>query len=203
MVILLGNSAFAGREIVERDTAAMKRRINYFFTFGMGSMIGCSQYKTTGKVVSFTASTVHGVRIGKRLSLGAGIGFDSYENWKTMPLFGAAYWDLFGNKNKVFLQLNYGYAFPSINNQAREYGFKKEVGGKMVNPSLGYRINYGDIRLSFSVGYKFQRVFSNYEYPTWSTCIWCDFAPRAGSPSTKDVRTDIRRFVIDMTIGWK
>ena len=186
---------------MEGDTAALRKRINYFFTFGMGSMIGCNQCSGTGKVASFTTSTVHGFRIGKRLSLGAGIGFDSYENWKTLPLFGATTWDLFGKKNSVFLQLKYGYAYAWINNQAKEYGYKSDQGGKMVNPSLGYRISYGDMRLSFSLGYKFQRVFSNYEVPIWNSCPYCAFV---SLPSQKkEVRTDMNRFVFDMTIGWK
>ena len=200
-MLLLSNATFAYREIVDRDSTAIRKRTNYFFTFGMGSIIGCNQCKITGKVASLSASTVHGVRVGKRLSLGAGIGFDSYENWKTLPLFGAAAWDLFGNKNKVFLQFRYGYAYAWINNQAKEYGYKSDQGGKMISSSLGYKISYGDIRLSFSVGYKFQRVFSNYEVFNWNACPYCAFASLA--PQKKEVRTDMNRFVFDMTIGWK
>ena len=196
MAVLLGTAACAEKRVTTADSTALKKRISYFFTLGMGPMIGCNQCQRTGKVASFAASTVHGVRIGKRLFLGAGIGFDSYENWKTLPLFGSASWDLFGKKNKVSVQLDYGYSFAWINNAAKEYGYKRDRGGEIFNPSLGYRINYGAARLSFSIGYKFQRVFSYYEYP-----IYNSFLPVYG-PNTRETRTDMNRIVLAMTVGW-
>ena len=192
-----------GGQVVS-DTSLRKSNVTYYFTFGMGAMIGCEQCKVTGTTASFTTSMVHGVRIGRKGSVGAGIGFDAYENWKTLPLFGSASWDLFGKSNKVFVQLNYGYGSAWINKaDAKAYGYKRSDGGKMINPSLGYRIQSGNMRVHFTVGYKFQRVFSSFDYPTYyyPYPTYDNFAPLPAS--TKVIRIDMSRFVVGMAIGWK
>jgi hypothetical protein len=187
---------------VANDSSVRRKGPRYFFGIGMGAMIGCEQCSATGKTASFSASTIHGLRLGRRLSLGAGLGFDAYENWKAMPLFGSASWDLFGNKNKVFVQLNYGYADAWINKSNRGYGFKNDRGGKLINPSVGYRISNGDLWVSFSAGYKRQQAFSNYEYPSYAMCPNCYFF-NSNEPDKKEVRIDMNRFVLGMTIGWR
>jgi hypothetical protein len=187
---------------VRSDSSVRKNSVAYYFSFGMGAMIGCEQCRATGKTASFTTSLVQGVRLGKKGSMGAGIGFDAYENWKTMPLFGSASWDLFGKRNKVFVQLDYGYAGAWINKDVQGYGYKKSEGGKMVNPLLGYRIRSGNVRFLFSLGYKFQRVFSFYNNPTVD--IFPEFYAYPNlAPSTREIRTDMNRFVVGMAIGWK
>jgi hypothetical protein len=107
-----------------RDTVQNDQQFTYFFNLQVGNLIGCTNCDV-GKEVTFTTSTTHGVIIGKKLRVGAGIGFDSYYNWQTMPLFGSASWDLFGTKNTnaVFLQANYGWAQAWQNKSARGYGF--------------------------------------------------------------------------------
>ena len=101
VVILLSKASWAEKKTDYTDSTTLKKKVSYFFTFGMGAMIGCNACQSTGNVANFTTSSVHGIQIGKRLSLGAGVGFDSYENWKTMPIFGSASFDLFGRKNKI------------------------------------------------------------------------------------------------------
>jgi len=188
--------------LVGSDSSVRRSGVAYYFTFGMGAMIGCEQCRATGTTASFTTSLVQGVRIGRKGSIGAGIGFDAYENWKTVPLFGSASWDLFGKRNKVFVQLDYGYAGAWINKDAQGYGYKKSVGGKVIHPVLGYRIQSGNVRFSFSAGYKFQRVFSRYDYPTYN--IFPEYyAYPALSTGTKEIRTDMNRFVVGMAIGWR
>ncbi len=199
VVILLSKASWAEKKTDYTDSTTLKKKVSYFFTFGMGAMIGCNACQSTGNVANFTTSSVHGIQIGKRLSLGAGVGFDSYENWKTMPIFGSASFDLFGRKNKIFSQMNYGYSFAWINNGAKEYGYKNDRGGEMINPSLGYKIKAGTVRLSFSIGYKFQRVFSHYEYPQWLNYE----ISSVNISNIKEIRTDMNRIVLGMTVGWK
>jgi hypothetical protein len=206
VVTAMVNPVLAEGDQIMNDSSVRRRGPHYFFTVGMGAMIGCEQCHVTGKTASFSSSTIHGLRFGKRLSLGAGLGFDAYENWKTMPLFGSASWDLFGKKSRAFVQLNYGYAGAWVNKSYKGNGFKNDKGGKMINPSVGYRFSGGDIRVSFSIGYKLQQAFANYEYPAsyryQPPCINCDFRAPA-SQSKKEVMTNMNRFVFDMTIGWK
>ncbi len=202
LAIFLVQSARAAGSPVRSDSSARKNRVTYYFTFGMGTIIGCEQCHATGPTAGFTMSMVHGVRIGRKGSLGAGIGFDAYEHWKTLPMFGSASWDLFGKRNKVFVQLNYGYAGAWINKDAaKSYGYTRSEGGKMINPLLGYRIQSGNLRMLFSVGYKFQRVFSDYDYPTYYAYPTESFAPLP--PNTREIRIDMNRLVVGMAIGWK
>jgi len=201
LVVSVVRTALAVEGTVPSDSSARKRKVSYFFAFGMGAMIGCEQCHATGTNASFSTSVVQGVRIGKG-SMGAGIGLDVYESRKTLPLFGSASWDLFGKKNKVYVQLNYGYAGAWVNKDAKAYGFKSSEGGKMLNPFLGYRIQSGNVRMLFSVGYKFQRVFSRYEYPVYyANPTYDSFALLP--PSTKEIRMDMNRFVVAMAIGWR
>jgi hypothetical protein len=202
LVVFLGHASVAKGTVVNADTASIRRRISYFFTMGMGTMIGCNECKITGKTAGFTASTTHGLRLGKRLSVGAGIGFDAYEKWKTVPMFSSASWRWLGKKNNVFLQLKYGYAFASLNQDARSFGYANDRGGEMINSSIGYQIGYGDLRLGFSAAYQFQRVFSSYKLPFLYSCPYCAFAS-VMNESTKEIRTDMNRFVLGMTVGWK
>jgi hypothetical protein len=117
-------------------------------------------------------------------------------------VFGSASWDLFGKKNKVFVQMNYGYAGAWINKDMKDYGYKGSEGGKMINPLLGYRIQSGNVRLLFSLGYKVQRVFSRFDYPTYYAYPTYDkFAPLPAS--TKEIRIDMNRFVVGMAVGWR
>ena len=181
------------------DSTLRRNKPVYYFTFGMGGMIGCEQCKVNSPSINFTTSTVHGVRFGKG-SIGAGLGFDSYDNWKTVPLFGSASWDLFGKNNKVFVQLNYGYGMAWINKENRPFGSTDGRGGKMINPSIGYRMQSGNVKINFSMGYKFQRVFSTYNYyypyPTYDS-----FMPYPGTST--EIRRDMNRWVIGMAVGWK
>ena len=72
----------------------------YFFNFLSGTLIGSSGMNDKG-LATFSFSTTHGVRLGNRLSVGAGVGFDSYLEWKAVPLFGSLSYDLLGKKNKI------------------------------------------------------------------------------------------------------
>ena len=201
LVAFIVQTARGARSQVASDSSLKRSKVTYYFTFGMGAMIGCEQCHTTGKTASFTTSMVHGMRIG-RAAVGVGLGFDAYENWKTLPLFGSGSFDLFGKRNKVFVQLNYGYASAWVNKDVQAFGYKKSEGGKMIHPLLGYRIQSGNARILFSAGYKFQRVLSTYDYPTYYPYPTYDsFAPLP--PSTKEIRMDMNRFVISMAVGWK
>jgi hypothetical protein len=179
-----------------------ENKVSYFFTISSGASIGCANCKS-GSEVTFSTSTIHGVTIGKRLRVGAGLGYDSYYNWQTAPVFGAVSWDLIGNKNKnaLFLQFSYGGA-SAWRNLVEEYGFKKVEGGKAIGTQVGYRIRYHDARLSFSIGTKYQEVTTSYEYPTYRYGF--NGQPIIGdTPSTKSVLQELNRIQLSISIGWK
>jgi hypothetical protein len=186
------------------EVSASAKKVNYFFNVQVGSLVGCNDCDN-GKDFTFSAATVHGVSFGKKLRVGLGIGFDSYLNWQTLPLFGQASWDLIGNKNRnaLFLQLAYGWAHPWFVKSSAYANyltdpFSSVEGGRMINPQIGYRIKYYDLRIAFSVGYKYQsisyKVFNN---------IYCDPAACPPNIQWSDVSRDTDRFQFNLILGLK
>jgi hypothetical protein len=184
----------------EKDT----KLIGYFFNVQMGSLIGCNNCGN-GRDVTFTTATTHGVTIGKKLRTGLGIGFDSYANWQTLPVFGSVSFDLIGNKksNAVFVQLNYGWAHPwFVRNNLYNYytsdPYGGIAGGRMINPSIGYRLKYHEMKLSIGVGYKYQRIF--YKSEPYYACPACLYqAPQ----NALDVTQEMNRLQVIMSVGWR
>ncbi len=184
-----------------RDTTKNDKKIEYFFNVQVGSLIGCNDCGT--KEVMFTASTLHGVTLRKKLRAGIGVGFDSYDSWQTLPIYGSVSWDLLGTKNTqaLFVQFDYGWSKAWKNLPVAEYGLADDTGGKTYNAIAGYRIRYHDVKIGLSVGSKFQEVTSYYEFPSYvfsEDGIWVE-----GPPSTSAVRRSMKRLMVSLTIGWK
>lgn len=179
-----------------------KKRIPYFFRLQTGALIGCNDCSEK-KEISFTTSMVHGLTLRNKLRVGVGVGFDSYANWQTLPVFGSLSWDLLTdrNDNALFIQFDHGWAksWPSITTRA--YGYKGADGGRTYGLNLGYRIKYHDLRVSFALGLKAQNVLSYYEYPTYYISI--TGRQVEGNPSTQVIEEELRRFQLTMAIGWK
>jgi hypothetical protein len=178
------------------------KKISYFFIISSGALVGCQDCKS-GSEVTFSSSTIHGVTVGKKLRIGMGLGYDSYNLLQTTPLFGSISWDLIGDKNRnaLFLQFSYGGASVWRNSQD-EYGYKKVEGGKTIHTQLGYRVRYHDARFSFSIGTKYQEVTTFYEYPTYRYGF--NGQPILGeTPSTKSVLQELNRIQLSISIGWK
>lgn len=180
------------------------RTVNYFFNVQMGSLIGCNDCGR-GKDVTFSAATTHGVTVGNKFRGGLGVGLDSYVNWQTIPVYAVVSWDVIGNKNRnaIYVQVSYGWAHPwfirngSYNNYTSD-PFVGISGGRMVNPSLGYRLKYHDVNLSLGVGYKFQRIF--YKTNSYYNCPYCDFGSYG---QDLEITQDRNRVQIIMSVGWK
>jgi hypothetical protein len=180
------------------------KKAQYFFTIQVGSLVGCNDCDR-GKDFTFSAATVHGVSVGNKLRLGVGLGFDSYLNWQTLPLFGQASWDLFGSrdKNALFVQMAYGWAHPWFvrSGQYSYYTsdpFQHIEGGRMINPQIGYRIKYYDLRISFSLGYKHQNI--SYQV---NNNIYCDPAACPPNLQWSDVSRETDRFQFNLILGLK
>ncbi len=177
-----------------------KGRIEYYFQFRSGALIGCSPC-SSGKQINFSGSTVHGIKIGRKLRVGAGAGLDSYFEWNTLPVFGNVSWDLFGKRNAVFVEFAYGGALALWRPYYREeYGFQKSNAGKMYSYGVGYRIKYDKMRISVGLGHKTQHAVSYYEYRNY---YWHNNKQILGEPSRKIVKNEMNRLVVWMAIGWK
>jgi hypothetical protein len=168
-----------------------KRRILYYNSFLAGGLFG-----EQGKGSGVTLSTTHGIRVN-RLALGAGVGLDSYFDWKTLPVFGSVSFD-FGRMrsnraNALFLQLNVGYAEAWLvrDNESwmPEY---RDYGGTMLSSLIGYRITKESFSLYMLAGHKFQRAHMYYGTEPWSS-----FSPQ----SSHFIEEDMNRVVVQIGFG--
>jgi len=187
---------------VPGDSTASNKYIQYFFNVQVGSLIGCSDC-ISEKEVSFTASTVHGITVGDKFRLGGGLGFDSYMDWQTMPVFASLSWDLLGtrNTNALFLQFNYGFALPWRTEHLLEVGATGVDGGQMVYGMAGMRLKYHDLRISFSIGGKVQAVSSYFETPNFYWDV--NGNPIQGTSTKTTIEETMKRLALTMSIGWK
>ncbi len=177
-----------------------KRKVEYYFQIQSGALIGCNSC-SKGKEISFSAATTHGIKVGRKLRVGVGVGLDSYSEWNTMPVFGTVSWDLIGKKNALYVEMNYGESLATwrLPNYP-EYGYQNSKGGKVYGYSLGYRIKYDKIRISFGIGHKTQLLTSYYEYPTY---YWNNNNYVLGEPSNKTIKNEMNRLMFWLAVGWK
>jgi hypothetical protein len=161
---------------------------SYFNSFQSGGLFG-----EKDKGTSFTFSTIHGVQI-KHFRLGGGVGYDSYQRWRTVPVFAALSFDIARlRENNLFLTVNGGYSaawFRRQNEFEPEYSRGR---GVMINPSVGYRIKAGKWSVNISAGYKWQRL----HYTTSSPYYWGYYADWGNT----EVKEKIERLVIQMGFG--
>jgi hypothetical protein len=176
------------------------KKVEYFFQLQTGALVGCNSCGD-GKQVSFSSAFSNGVKIGRKLRVGAGFGLDSYFNWNLLPVFGMASWDLIGKKNVLFVDLNFGNAIAGWRPEAiDEYGYTDSRYGNMYSYSIGYRIKYEQMRIAVGVGQKTQFVTSYYEYPTY---YWRNNNYVMGEPGRKEIKNEINRLAVWLSIGWK
>src|SRR5260221_4458938 len=191
----------------KKEAEPASKKVEYFFNVQAGTLMDINDCNK-GKVFTFSAATVHGITIGRKFRTGLGVGFDSYQNWQTMPVFGMASWDLIGNKNKnaLFVQLSYGLAHPwfvrdgAYSNYASD-PFSGVSGGRMINPQIGYRLKYYNLKLSMAIGYKFQQIFYKRPNYYYINCPACDIYTT--TLTSLDITQDMNRVQIIMSVGWK
>ena len=176
-----------------------KKSMPYFFNVQSGALVGCSDCRI-GKQISYSFSTLHGVKIKKRLRVGASTGLDSYFDWNVIPLYGIAIWDLFrGKENAFFLQFGYGHSLKVWRTFGYdEYGFKNVDPGKIYSFGAGYRIMNNKMSVSFGIGQKVQQITTYYEYPTYQ---WLSGKYVMGDPSRKKVLNELNRLTLWMSVG--
>jgi hypothetical protein len=179
LLAMISNCLVFGQE---KDTHDHEFR--YWNSFATGILIGESEKTITG---SFT--TVHGMALN-RWRFGIGVGVEGHENWRTMPVFLSGSFD-FGRirNNALYLQMNGGYSFAKYLTKIEGAANAEEDGGLMLNPMIGYRLNAGKVDVSFSAGYKLQRVDYSFDW------IW-------GWPTSARVEEEFHRFMLQIGIGF-
>ena len=160
---------------------------SWFFSVHSGALLGKNGHGT-----SATASVLQGVRY-KRASLGVGVGYDAYREWRTLPIFAALAYDFVRSPNRAFfVELNTGFSKGwSTAGDESEFIYDSE-GGFFYHPQIGYRTHHGRLTIYLAAGYKFQRLQYGETPRSW---IW-------GYPSgSVQVVRDIERLSIQMGIG--
>jgi hypothetical protein len=134
----------------------------YFNNLLMGALLGKKEHGA-----SFTANTTHGIRY-KELSAGLGIGYDTFTDWRTMPVYASIGYDILRLKRRdvVFVTFTGGYSWVSRQDRQNDMFLYDAHGGAMVYPMMGYRVFLSRWSAYFSAGYKIQRI--GYEQtPRW------------------------------------
>ena len=170
------------------SSAPSKPKVIYYNNFLAGGLFGDS-----GDGSGLTFSTTHGVRIS-RFSVGAGFGFDSYFDWKTVPFFGTVEFDFAKIKrNAFFLQFNAGYADAKrINGEEWTNVEYNEYGGAMISFMLGYKIRAEKFSMYILAGHKSQEANFSYNPQPWSSFY---------SPPNYSVEETMNRLVVQIGFG--
>jgi hypothetical protein len=195
MILIIGETS---AQTIPSDSVARPKLISYFFNVQSGPLVGCTDCKKV-KNYSFSASTIHGLKIGEKLRAGVGLGFDTYRDWRVLPFFGSVSWDLFGKKNKVFTQLNYGWA-RAWNPYVEMFGYNAVKGGQSFAAMMGYRIAYGDMRIALLAGWKSQITTMSHEQPYYS---WLMANTVYESSFRQTTKSNLNRIAISLSVGWK
>jgi hypothetical protein len=183
-LLVVATNAFAQK----KDTTRFKA--HYFGMYLSGVQIGCTDCDLNKKV-TVSAYLINGVQFSRRFSTGVGVGFDSYEQWKTMPVFLHLSQKVIGRKNGLSVQFNGGYSFAWMDKLGYELPNFKQRGGLMVHYALTYQYELEKVRLLFSVGMKQQTVSYSYRYE-WTSQY----------NQTNNI-LDLNRFVAQVGFGWK
>lgn len=186
---------------VFRDTVRHQKFIRYYADVTVGMLTGCHDC-VTGTEFTSSTSTAHGITLGRKTRIGAGLGFDSYYMWNVVPVFGSASYDLVGTRNThaVFVQFNYGYGMAWHTQQTYEPAPADVEGGVMLSAWMGYRIRYHGLRIGIAAGYKRQSTSLAYETPTWVPDGQGGWMP--GTPSRTQVNIDLGRAVLNLSLSW-
>jgi hypothetical protein len=183
------NSLLAQEKIDTR-----KFRMHYFGNVISGVQIGCSNC-TTGNQLTASAYLINGIQLTKRFAVGVGVGADSYQQWKTMPLFLHLSQKIAGNKNSLLLQLNAGYSWACFDRQEYTPPNYKQEGGFMTHPAIAYRVELEKWNLIFSAGYKNQVTHSSsrYEYQSFQGIVY----------NETNIKNEFNRVVLQIGFGWR
>ncbi|HEU5147058.1 MAG TPA: hypothetical protein VFT90_10095 [Chryseosolibacter sp.] len=104
----------------------------------------------------------------KRFALSAGVGYDSYKHWSTLPLFTGASVDFVQRPAHAFyLELDAGYSPSWYRRKEMASTALRDAGGHFFHPSIGYRGGVGKVQIHISAGYKVQKIEWRETQPTW------------------------------------
>lgn len=151
-------------QLATAQTDSLKQNHRYFSTFLSGALIGCGNC-SNGKDFTFSFVTMHGVEFKSGIKLAAGLGLDTYYDWRLFPVVIGITFDKETKPNAVYFHVNAGHAFGRyLLANPYEEDFITSRGGFTINPMVGFRIGNEKIRLYVQAGYKFQKASFTIDY---------------------------------------
>ena len=151
LCILLAGPAAA--QVEDND-----QTIAYYNRLTTGILAGGEHGLITG-----TATTIHGISVG-HLAVGAGVGIEGYERWRTVPIFGSlTYFLKDARASGMFLQINAGHSVCRLIVPDEGFQVDGTRGGFMFSTVAGYQIAAGKLLVNLSAGYKLQNMRGAYK----------------------------------------
>lgn len=113
---------------------------------------------------------LNGFRFSKLFALDLGVNYDRYKNVSSLPIYLQPRIYLKNKKVSVYYFTGLGFSQAWANDSQSNPFEKIDVrGGLMGQAGIGYQVNFLKSAINFTLGYKLQRVVTNYEYfSSWS-----------------------------------
>lgn len=193
----------AAQDIAATDTTEFQpdshHSLRYYFLMRSGMLLYGADAAMPTMSVGSMFSFENGLRIGQHLSVGGGMGMNSYHYVRIVPVFGNVSAGL-GRKNQLLFGWRYGVARITRHSNAwGDYGLVGRKAGAMSEIYVGYAIKYHDVRLSLTAGYLRQRISNYYEYPN---ILWVNGTLTEMDPSTREVKMQLSRLAVTLGVGW-
>jgi hypothetical protein len=160
--ILLILIIFSVSSLSGQNEEQQTKNLRYFNHSQVGLLIGEESENKVQKAMFPSFQTVNGVRVGKHLAFGVGVGVEPFE-YTVFPVFVSGYYYLTSKKNTPYFAIKGGYAFANSHKTIRNtpyYGEFNNKGGLMFNPEIGVRFKVSGFDMTLSGGYRYQRLES-------------------------------------------
>ena len=132
-------------------------RVRYYNRTSTGILVGGEHYAITGSL-----TTIHGISTGP-LAAGVGVGIEGYQRWRTVPIFGSMSLHFRGARESgAFIQLDLGHSICTLLPLTEGARVQDREGGFMLNALGGYQVAAGKVLITFSGGYKMQKLRGDY-----------------------------------------
>ncbi len=173
LILLIGRSKFTSAQNISSHTTAVEANPNktsrYIGTIELGYLYGKTSGLSFNNIyINHSTPTVqffNGYRLNPRLALGATIAFDFYQEVLITPIALGIKGAVLDKRVSPYYSLDVGYGATILNSTSNG---RKQEGGFMFNPTLGFRVNTGNMSaFTFGVGFKSQRA--QIEYNNWGT----------------------------------
>lgn len=182
VICCIGACLLLSSAAAQSDTVRASN-VTYYNQFLVGGGFG-----KKAEIVTLSSVMFHGVRY-KRTSIGIGIAYDTYQEWKTFPFMTSLSYEMPVKRNAWFVQLDGGYGRVRHIDSEFDTFIYNGKGGRVLHPSIGYKLAAGKYSIYLKAGYKFQTIFYD-QNPKW----WPE-------SYTNHVKRDMNRVTLQLGFG--